>query len=167
MLTPNANPVFIGDMKIKTLGLTIILCFLAGTICFAADPQMGTWRLNESKSKLGRGTGKNSTVTYKSILGNVKVAIDGIDAEGKPVHSAWTGKFDGKDYPVTGDPSSDRRSYRKVNDRTLEFTAKQGSKTTVSGRIVVAANGKSRTVTSSGTTEKGKKFKSTAVYDKE
>jgi len=27
----------------------------------------------------------------------VKITTDGIDADGKPAHSEWTGKFDGKD----------------------------------------------------------------------
>jgi hypothetical protein len=31
----------------------------------------------------------------------------------------WTGKFDGKDDPVTGDPNSDTRSLTKIDDRTL------------------------------------------------
>ena len=77
------------------------------------------------------------------------------------------GKFDGKDYPVTGDPSSDSRSYKMVNDNTLTFTNKKDGKVTITGRVVVAADGKSRTVTVSGTDSKGKKFASTAVYDKQ
>jgi hypothetical protein len=40
-------------------------------------------------------------------------------------------------------------------------------KVTTSGRVVVSADGKSRTVTTSGTDPQGKKFKSTAVYDKQ
>jgi len=44
---------------------------------------------------------------------------------------------------------------------------RKGGKVTTSGRIVVSADGKSRTVTSSGTDSKGKKFKSIAVYDKQ
>src|SRR5207245_3861775 len=44
-------------------------------------------------------------------------------------------------YPVTGDPSSDARSYKKVNERTLALTIKKGGKTTISGRIGVAADG--------------------------
>jgi hypothetical protein len=95
------------------------------------------------------------------------VTGDGIDADGKPVHSEWTGNFDGKDYPVTGDPISDTRSYTKVDDRTLNLTVKKGGKTIDTGRIVVAADGKSRTVTVSGTTPKGKKFKNVVVYDKQ
>jgi len=166
ILTGNGNPVLIGHMKIKTIGLTVAFCFLAGATCFAANPQMGTWKLNEAKSKITPGTAKNTMVVYSSMLGKMKVATDGIDANGKPAHAEWSGKFDGKDYPVTGDPNSDARSYTKVNDRTMNFVAKKGGKTTATGQIVVAADGKSRTVNMSGTTPKGKKFKNVAVYDK-
>ena len=153
-------------MKTKTIGLTLALCFLAGAVCFAANPQLGTWKLNEAKSKLGSGAGKNNTVVYQSNLFQTKVTIDGTDAKGKPTHNEWTGRFDGKDYPVTGDPMSDMRSYKKIDDRTMEFASKKGGKVTISGRIVVSADGKSRTVTATGTGMKGKKVKNVAVYDK-
>jgi hypothetical protein len=93
--------------------------------------------------------------------------VDGTESEGKPTHNEWTGMFDGKDYPVTGDPNSDARSYKKIDDHTLELTVKKGGKTTTTGRIVVSADGKSRTVTTSGTDATGKKLSSTAVYDKQ
>ncbi len=153
-------------MKTKTIGLTLALCFLAGAVCFAANPQMGTWKLNEAKSKLASGAGKNNTVVYQSNLFKTKVTIDGTDAKGKPTHNEWTGNFDGKDYAVTGDPTSDMRSYTKIDDRTMEFTSKKGGKVTINGRIIVSADGKSRTVTATGTGMKGKKVKNVAVYDK-
>ena len=90
-----------------------------------------------------------------------------VGSDGKPLHHEWTGKFDGKDYPVTGDPTQDARSYKKVDDRTLDMTVKKGGKTAFTGHIVVAADGKSRTVTISGTDKDGKPATSTAVYDKQ
>jgi hypothetical protein len=154
-------------MKTKALGLTLAFFFLGAVACLAADPLMGTWKLNETKSKITPGTLKNTHVVYSSMLGQVKVKSDGIGAEGKPVHIEWSGRFDGKDYPVTGDANSDTRSYTKVNDRTLATTAKKNGKVTVTGQIVVSSDGKSRTVTINGTTPKGKKFKNVAVYDKQ
>src|SRR5437016_4136716 len=155
-------------MQIKRVGLTLACCFLGGVVCFAADPQMGTWKLNEAKSKITPGTAKNTMVVYKEATGGkVKVTTDGTDANGKPTHSEWTGKFDGKDYSVTGDPTSDMRSYTKVDDRTLDFSVKKSGKVTVTGRVRIAADGKSRTVTTSGTNAKGKKFSNTSVYDKQ
>jgi hypothetical protein len=155
-------------MKTNAIGLTLAFCFLAGTACLAADLAMGTWKLNEAKSKFAPGSGKNTMVVYKDAMGGkVKITTDGVDASGKPTHSEWTGKFDGKDYSITGDPNSDMRSYTKVDERTLNFTVKKGGKVTVTGRVSVAADGKSRTVTISGTNAKGKKVKNVAVFDKQ
>jgi polyisoprenoid-binding protein YceI len=156
------------EMKTKTVALSLGL-ILAAAALYAANPMEGTWKLNESKSKLTRGTTKNTKVVYDSKrlgMGRWDVTGEGLDADGKPVHSEWKGKFDGKDYEVTGDPNSDMRSYTKVNDQTLNITVKKGGKVTATGRIAVSADGKSRVVTLSGTTAKGKKFSNTAVYDK-
>jgi hypothetical protein len=154
-------------MKLRTSVLTLALCFVAGAVCFAAsDAQMGTWKLNEAKSKLPTKA-RNNTVVYEAAGDSVKVSIDGIDPDGKSVHTEWTGKFDGKDYPVTGDSTSDARSYKQVDDHTLTFAGKQGGKVTISGRIVVSADGKTRTVTNTVTDAAGKKVKGTAVYDKQ
>jgi phage gp45-like len=128
---------------------------------------MGTWKLNEAKSKLAAGATKNNTVVYEAAGDSVKVTIDGVDAAGKPTHNEWTGKFDGKDYAVTGDSASDMRSYKRVNAHTMTFTVKKGDKVTMTGRIAVAADGKSRTVTASGMDSMGMKISNTSVYDKQ
>jgi hypothetical protein len=111
--------------------------------------------------------GNADTVAYEAAGDSVKVTVDGTDAAGKPAHNEWTGKFDGKDYPLTGDATADSRAYKKVNDHTIELTNKKDGKVTASGRIVVAADGKSRTVTMTATDPTGKKAKYTAVYDKQ
>ncbi len=153
-------------MKTKTIGLSFILCLAAGAFCLAADdPMMGTWKLNEAKSKLASGAPKNTTVTYAAVGDQVKVTVDGTDADGKPAHSEWTGKMDGKDYPVTGDATADMRSYKKEG-KDLELTNKKAGKVTTTGKVVVSADGKTRTVTIEGTDAKGAKMTSTAVYDK-
>src|SRR6266478_6466430 len=155
------------EMKAKQIVLSLALCLVAAAVCLAANLQIGTWKLNEAKSKLARGVAKNSTVVVEAAGDDIKVTVDGTDADGKPVHNEWTGKFDGKDYPVTGDPTSDMRSYKKIDAQTLKFTVKKGDKTTATGRIVVAADGKSRTVTAKGTDEHGKAFKNVSAYDKQ
>jgi hypothetical protein len=147
--------------------LTFAVVLAGFGLCFAADPNMGTWKLNEAKSKLIPGAGKNLTVVYSAAGEATKVTVDGVDKDGKPTHNEWTGKFDGKDYPVTGDPTSDMRSYTKVDANTLGLTVKMGGKVTLTGKIVVAADGKSRTVTLTGTDAGGKKVESSGVYDKQ
>ena len=155
-------------MKTKTIGLATLLSIAAGAICFASpNPTEGTWKLNETKSKFAPGATKNHTVAYEAAGDNVKITADGTDKAGKSTHNEWTGKFDGKDYAVTGDPISDMRSYSKVDDRTLKMTVKKDGKVTAKGRIVVSADGKSRTVSTSGTDPEGKKIKNIVVYDKQ
>jgi hypothetical protein len=154
-------------MKARAFVLILVLGVIGVGVGVAENAHMGTWKLNGAKSKLGRGAPKNNTVVYQAAGDNVQVTIDGADQDGKPMHNEWMGKFDGKDYPVIGDPTSDARSYTKINDHTLGFNVQKGGKVTTSGRIVVSADGKRRTVTSSGTDSKGKKFKSIAVYDKQ
>jgi hypothetical protein len=154
-------------MKVKTIVLTLALCFGATAVCFASDLNIGTWKLNEAKSKFAPGAAKNHTVVYETVGDKVKVTLDGTGADGQPTHNEWTGKFDGKDYAVTGDPTSDMRSYKVVNNRTMLLTIKKDGKVTINGRIVVSANGKTRTVTTWGTNAQGKKFRSMAVYDKQ
>src|ERR1043166_3721100 len=151
----------------KAVVVTLALGLMASATCFATSPQMRTWKLNEAKSKIAPGMGKNYTVVYAPAARSIKVTVDGVDAKGKPAHNEWTSKFDEKDYPVTGDPTSDMRSYKKIDDRTLDITPKKAGKVMTTGRIVVSADGKSRTVTLSGTTAKGKKFTSVGVYDKQ
>jgi len=154
-------------MKARTIALTMALCFVAGAVCLASDVQIGTWKLNEAKSTFAPGASKNNTVVYQAVGDEVKVTVDGTDNSGKPTRNEWTGKFDGKFYPVTGDPNTDELAYKQINDRTLDLTTKKGGKVVVTGRIVVAADGKSRTVTTHQADSSGKKVTSTAVYDKQ
>jgi hypothetical protein len=154
-------------MKMRMVLASLAVVLAGFTQCFAEDANMGTWKLNEAKSKLSPGAPKIGTVAYTAAGDQVKVTVDGVDAEGKATHNEWTGKFDGKDYPVIGDATSDVRSYKRIDDRTLEFTAKKGSNVTLTGRVSVSADGKTRTVTTTGTDAKGVKISGTAVYDKQ
>ena len=153
-------------MKLKVIFATLTVC-LAAVAVFAADAFTGTWKLNEAKSKLGAGTTKNTTVTYEVTGDTVKVTLDGVSADGKATHDEWTGKYDGKDYPVTGNPMTDTRAYKKINDHTLEATGKKGDKVVLTAKITVSADGKTRTVVSTQTTADGKKVTSTALYEKQ
>jgi len=85
-------------MKTKTCLLTFAVLFAAIAVCVAAeDVNLGTWKLDEAKSKIS-GAAKNTTVVYEAAGDSVKVTVDGVDGDGKPSHNEWTGKFDGKDY---------------------------------------------------------------------
>jgi hypothetical protein len=155
-------------MKKSTVLWIVGLCFIAAGICFAAsyDAQMGTWKLNEDESELN-GTAKNTMVKYEMAKDNIKCIVDGVDADGKPVHSEWVGKFDEKFYPVKGDPSSDMRSYKIVDDHTLGIWMRKGGEVVGSGTITVSDDGKTRKVKTTIKNAKGEMVENKQSYDKQ
>jgi hypothetical protein len=157
-------------MKTRSTVLTFALCVLALTVSLAQNASMGTWKLNEAKSQIPAGVGKNTTVVYSSAGSDIKITTDGVDAAGKPTHTEWTGKFDAKPYPVTGDPNVTYRAYKAKGERMLLPANMKGDKTVSNGKIQIAKDGKSRTVELNYFTWEGKKKKTTHakyVYDKE
>jgi hypothetical protein len=155
-------------MKLRSVVLTFLLCVFALTIAFAQNANLGTWKLNEAKSKIPAGVGKNTTVVYALSDSDFKVTTDGVDAAGKPAHSEWTGKFDAKPYPVTGDPNVTYRAYKSKNDHLLLVANMNGEKTVSNGKIMLAKDGKGRTLemTYFGVKKKDK-VKATYVYEKQ
>ena len=153
-------------MKTRITAVVTALSFAATVACFAANPQMGTWKLNEGNSKLALGMGKSRTVTYSEQGDKIRVTVDGMDKDGKPTHGSWVGKWDGKTYKATGNLAWDSAAYKVVNDYTNDITTMKNGKVMWTGHITVSKDGKSRTVTVNGTDANGKKFTSKAVYDK-
>jgi hypothetical protein len=153
-------------IKTRIAAVVVALSFVGSAACFAANPHMGTWKLNEVKSKLVPGMGKNTTVTYTEQKDKMKVTVDGVDKDGKPTHSVWVGQADGKAYKSKGNLPWDAAAYKVVNDRTYDLTAMKDGKMLWTGKSTVSADGKSRTVTFNGTDADGKKVKGKAVYDK-
>jgi hypothetical protein len=130
------------------------------------NPHMGTWKLNEAKSKLAAGMGKNLTVAYTEMKDKMKVEVTGVDKDGKPTHGVWVGMADGKSYQMKGNLAWDAAAYKVVNDHTYEITTMKGGKVVAHGKSTVSADGKTRTIATEGTGADGKKFKSKGVYDK-
>ena len=136
-------------MKTRIAVITAALWFVAAAVCFAANPQMGTWKLNEAKSKLVPGMGKNTTVTYTEEGDKIKVTVEGVDKDGKPTHGVWIGKWDGKAYPAEGNLPWNSAAYKVVNDRTNDITTMKDGKVVWTGTIPsqrMANRGRSRSM---------------------
>lgn len=153
-------------MKVKGILLALAVFFVGAVVGSAQGPHMGTWKLNEAKSKFA-GKARNNTVVYEAAGDMTKVTVDGVDSSGGATHHDWTGKFDGKYYDINGSTTADQRSYTRVNSRTLRFREQKAGKVVLTGTITVARNGKIRTVSTSGLDSKGKWVHNTAVYDKQ
>jgi len=152
--------------KTKTVSLVALISVAAAAMCLARNPTAGTWKLNESKSTFGDGAGKSTMVVWEKVGHEQKCTVDGVDASGKKTHTVWTGKLDGKDYPITGDVQSDTRSFKLNGEKTLDMVSKKDGKIVGDGTIVVSEDGKTRTVTNTMTNAKGEKVTSKLAYDK-
>jgi hypothetical protein len=145
-----------------------VVLLIATAATFAANLLMGTWKLNEGKSKFAPGATKNTTVTYTPAKGDmIKCTVDGGVRMVSPIHWTWVGKFDGKPYQIKGSPSFDALTYKPVNDRTNKTTAMKAGKVVMTATITVAKDGRSRVVTLMGTGANGQKFTDMTYYDKE
>jgi hypothetical protein len=154
-------------MKTKRIAITAAFFLTAVAVGFAADPNVGSWKLNEAKSKIPAGAPKNVTVVYTAVGDSYKCVVDGVDGAGKPTHNEWTGKFDGKDYPVTGDPSADARSLKMVSPGHYSLANSKGGKAVLTGTVEFSADAKTRTLTTHSTDAAGKKITSISVYERQ
>lgn len=157
-------------MKTRFIVVTFVLCLLAATVCMAQNANLGTWKLNEAKSNIPSGVGKNTTVVYSEAGSDIKVTTDGVNAAGQPAHTEWIGKFDAKPYPVTGDPNVDYRAYKTKNEHLLLLANMKGDKTVSNGKVQLGKDGKSRTLEITyfgGDGKKKTKTHAKYVYDKQ
>ena len=80
----------------------------------------------------------------------------------------YTTNLDGKDSPLTGNnPNADTLAVRRIDAQTLEAVSKKGGKVTITQRNVLSADGKTRTVTTTGTDAQGQKVNNVAVFEKQ
>src|SRR6202008_4855947 len=115
----------------------IVFGFIVNT-AFAADVFSGNWKLNVEKSKFDPGPPPKGPNFSKidAIDGGLKFTNEGVNAEGKPTHNEWSGKFDGKDNPVKGDPNRHTAVLNKIDDYTIEIVNKKDGKVTTKARAV-------------------------------
>jgi len=154
-------------MKTRTILLTLAFCLAGVMACFADDANVGTWKLNEGKSKVPAGAPKNTKVVYTAEGGQYRCVVDGLDGTGKPLHNEWTGKFDGKDYPLVGDSTADTRAVKMVSKGHYTLANKKAGKPTTTGTIEMSADGKTRTLTTHGSDKSGKPVTAVFVYEKQ
>jgi hypothetical protein len=112
------------------------------------DLLAGTWQLNVAKSKYEGGTPpKSQTTTLHAMDGGLHETVERANADGTTTRWEVMAKYDGRDNPVKGDPSRDTVAMTRVDQNTVDIVNKKAGAVVSRMRIVVAADGKSRTNT--------------------
>ena len=158
-------------MRKSLLMVSLAACcaiVLSSSVVLAAENWLGTWKVDLAKSKYSPGPApKSYTLKFEATPGGIQFTGDGVGADGKPTHTMFLSKFDGKDVPYEGNPDADTASPKKIDDNSYENTWKKGGKATITSKVVVSADGKTMTITQTGTNAKGEPVNNRIVYDKQ
>lgn len=131
----------------KTL-YTLLLAAISALCAFASDiPLVGVWKLNPAKSHFSHGDLPLSLVLTITADGPDGIAYSSKNhlVNGSSGGASFQAKFDGKDYPVTGTPSYNMVSLRRINSNTFNVKMKKGADVIVDTTYTVAPDGKSLT----------------------
>ena len=150
-----------------TLVVGLVVASGATASAQGSDPFVGTWKLNMAKSTFNPGPApKSQTVMIGGTDQARKITVDVTPATGAAQHWEVSGPS-GTDVPVVGNnPNADTYMMKRVNATTLEAQYKKAGKPTLKQTAVVSADGKTLTVTASGTDVQGRAIKNVVVYDK-
>ena len=154
-------------MRFRTLVAVAVVLAFATTA--AAQNPVGVWKMNPAKSKYSPGPApKSTTVTTTAVAGGSFRSInETVPATGAATKTDVTFKIDGKDSKITGNVNADTQAYTRVDDRHYTITAKKAGKVTLTTKIEIAADGKSRTSTQTGTDAQGRAINNYIWYDKQ
>jgi hypothetical protein len=150
---------------------TSVAMAIVAIAAFGADSSAGTWKLNLTKSKYGKGPVpvKSLTVTREAADGATKVTLTGERANGDKIDSSYVTQYDGSASPVTGtgSPFDSISVKRESANKFVDERQKIGGKYHAKGTTVVADHGKILKATFEGTDTDGKKMKATYIYEKQ
>ena len=159
--------------RVVVLGVVVTLGVMLGVglvrvSAQGSDARSGTWKLNVEKSKYSPGPApKSATMKIEASGQGETNTTEGVNAEGAATKVQYTAQFDGKDYPLTGSPTADQTSLKRLDARTIERTDKKGDKVVATLTRVVSEDGKTMTVTTTGTNAQGQAMNNVTVWEKQ
>jgi hypothetical protein len=163
-------------MQIRTRrSVTGVLVGIAALVIVTAasaqntDPVIGTWKLDVAKSTYKPGPApKSSTVVVEAAGGKgIKVSVDAVNADGSPSKWGFTTQRDGKEVPVTGNPMFDTATSTQSSPTAGATEYKKGDKVVYTTKLALSKDGKTMTLTSTGTDAKGQAVHNVSVYTKQ
>jgi hypothetical protein len=151
----------------RFVSLLLLATVLVAGTAYAADPIVGTWKLNAAKSKFSAGQElKASTRVYTEANGVYTLEQKMTGADGKEI-SYRVQYSDGKDMKQATGGMLDTTHAKKVDANTWDFELKKEGKVVGQVHRVVSADGKTLTVHNTGMMLSGVTGDQTLVFDKQ
>ena len=139
---------------VNVIGILFFTMILAAALPCASsgqdrEPLLGTWRLNFAESTFASGPPAYVRVTCKiePWEDGLKVTYDMVGTRGGVTHWEWTGRLDGKDYPLEGVEEVVTNAYSRIADHTYNVVFKVDGRITTTTRIAISPDGRIMTVT--------------------
>ena len=118
--------------------------------------------------RLGSGVGPESVPQCGT---GYRITTETVSAQGVTSKIESVTRLDGTEEPLAEtNPVEGRtrtRIYKRISDSSYEFVTKANGKVTVTSRVEYAPDGKSRTITESGTRPDGQPVKNVIVWEKQ
>jgi hypothetical protein len=150
------------------LALTLAAVASIGVAAQTPDPFVGTWKLNVAKSTT---TFKSATTVVESAGDGIRTTADMVRGDGATDHFTWTARYDGQDNPVIGaspyGSGAHSIALTRIDSHTAKIVTKLDGKVTITQTLVVSTDGKTRTIHTTGTDDKGRPVNTTAFYEKQ
>ena len=132
----------------------------------APDQLVGAWRLDVAKSRYRPGPAPTSeTRTYVHDGENVVGVIQRVFPDGRRERIEYTANYD-REYPVTGTEEYDHVVLKRIDRQTSEAVLSHAGRVFGTARRVIAADGKSMTITFRRDSETGVSVLNFAYYDR-
>ena len=135
-----------------------------------SSPRFGTWKWNAAKSTPSPFSPKSLMRTDEPSGDGVKVAYDGIDADGSRIAYFYTARYDGQEYRPTGVGMGngwETISLKRIDDYSYEGTLKRGGEVVSRVKVVISKDGKTMTQTVEVRNPAGQPIHSISVWDKQ
>jgi len=151
------------------VGVALVVAVGGTALAQSSNSEVGTWKLNVAKSKIGPAGPKSATVRIEAAGAGTKTIVDGVDAADATVrHWEFSANYDGRDNSVVGNsPQGDMVARTRINATTTKTVNKKGGKITVTQTAVISSDGKTRTITATGTDALGHTVNHVTVWDKQ
>ena len=148
----------------RIAALCVVLLGTAAAVAAQSEnPRIGKWKLKSDAPPPAI-----NIMTYEPFgKGGMRVTVESKNAEGRETKWTYTTMFDGKDEPVSGHPSADTTSVRKIDSRTTEIVNKKAGRVIQIITNVISEDGKTIDNTYKNFDAEGKPTRETkAVYER-
>ena len=154
--------------RFAAVALGFVVAFSATTLAQSSNSSIGTWKLKGPMPDLGADSPTSVTLKYEAVGTGVKSTFDVVGANGALAHLEFSGDYDGKDNPITGSGQpGDLVALTRLDANTVRLIHKRDGKVIVTQTEVVSSDGKTMTVTTTGTTPWGVPLNGVAVWEKQ